>query len=668
MSKTKTIFDELKAALVLKVINTPFAQKLISEKYAKKIYKSQEDQPTKPIEQLHKATGQLVFIDTNKPLHNIELEVWDRDIGTPSDYLGRGVTDRNGRFEIYYDPDKAGFKDAPDLELRIIDNRVKFDADNQPIYTNRLAYIIKGDDNVTQKSYDFGTLSIPYWTYDPESPFARILMPNPEETPDNYAIGRIFQAYEAANTLTPIKAKHVIANNLNPKEPSLAKIQGDYPPNLTINLDRENPHYTRSDEYFVLRILNGMNPCLLKRNKSNPNQFKVTFNWDTYEKDTEHDLSNVEAFFELKDGKIVPTAITIQNRYPDSFAPHSPLEDPVTSTPNDPEKWLQAKRIFRSYSFFMGETVEHYSKAHVQMEQYAVAFFRNLRKNPIRLMLAPHLKSIININRRGDVLLVHPTSGLFVTNGPLTYPGFLQICKEVVANYDWKGWKPRQPVCEDHTYAKAANLYWQILTEYIDGFFEKHKEGIAEEWVEIRRFSEDLVEHSLAYQPVQGIMANTDSDYEWYDVSELDKPDIPRTTIDGTVKVIRPITVSDSPNPADIDNLKQCCRYIIFHLTFWHTWVNDSQSDEGGEVVYSSMGLRNGSFGAENDPAIAPDPIECTNQLYSVLVLNGIKYGLIVKNEDDDVPEELRTALINHKDQFADLGIDIGNIRTLINI
>lgn len=666
-TKTKTIFDEIKAALVLKVIDSPLGRKLIEEKAEKQVSKTQEA-ITKPIEQLSKATGQLLFSDTNKPLHNIELEVWDRDVGTPSDYLGKGVTDQNGRFEIYYDPEKAGFKDAPDLELRVIDNRVTFDSDNQPVYTNRIAYIIKGGDNVTQKTYDFGTLTVPYWPYDPNSPFARIFMPNPEETPDDYSVGRKFQAYASANVLTPIKAKHTIAHTLNPKEPSLTQIQADYPPNLTINLDREKPGYTRSDEYFVLRVLNGMNPCLLKRSKSDPNQFKMSFIWDNYEKDTEHDLHNVEAYFILKDGKLFPTMITIQSRYPDSLAPHSPLKDREVYTPNDGEKWLQAKRIFRTAALFDGEAIEHYAKAHVQMEQYAVACFRNLRKNPIRLMLTPHLKSIININRRGDDLLVEPNLGLFVTNGPLTYPGFLQMCTEVVATYDWKDWQPRQPICDDHKYAKAANLYWQILTEYVDAFFAKHQQAIADEWVEIRRFSEDLVEHSMPYQPIEGIMANTDSDYEWYDTGELDKPDLPRAMFNGKTKVIRPITNSNQPSATDIDNLKQCCRHIIFHTTLWHTWVNDSQSDEGGELAYNSLALRNGSFGSETDPNIAPDPIEATNQVYIFSVLNGIKYGLLVKNEDDDVPEELRTALLNRKDQFAELGIDIGNIRTLINI
>ncbi len=668
MSKLKTIVDEIKQVFGIKVADSALGKRKIVKTARKRIVQSQEQKLDKPIEQLHKAIGQLVFSDNKKPLHNIEVELWDRDMGTPGDYLGKSVTDDNGRFEIYYDPQKAGFQDAPDLELRLIDNRITFDSDNQLVYTNRLAYIIKGKDNVTEKQYDFGSCTVPYWPYKADSPFARLFFSELEETPDNYSVGRTLNGYDAANSLVSIKAKHVITHTLNPDQLSLEKIQAAYPANLTIELDKKNPGYSRSDEYFVLRALNGMNPCLFKRHKTNPNQFKVTFNWDTYEKDDNHDLNNVEAFFELKQGKLLPTAITVQSRYPDSYAPHSRLKDPVTYTPSDGDKWQQAKRIFRTNALFASELIEHYIKAHLQMEQYTLAAFRNLRQNPLRLMLFPHLKSLININRRADDVLVSPTTGYVSNAGPLTANSVVQVCHDTMATYDWKGWKPRQAICETHYFAKVANLYWQVVTEYIDLFFEDYREGIVEEWTEIRRLSDDLVEHSVAYQPPRGIIAQTDSDYEWYDNNELDKPDIPRATVNGTVKATRPITKTDQPGAGDIENLKEFCRFIIYHITLWHSWVNDSQTDEGGEVFYSSLALRNGSFGSEKDPTIAPDLIEATNLLYTVNVLTAIKYGYILKNEDGDIPEELRTTLMRYKKDFADLGYNIGNIRSLINI
>ena len=662
--KIKKIIGEVKEVVGIKIADSAFGRNKTEEHVKKSIVKRHKQEFDKPLEQLRKVTGKLVFTDTNKPLHNMDLELWDRDIGRPGDYLGTGVTDENGNFEIYYDPSLAGFIDRPDLELRLLDSKISFDSNNQQVPTYRIAYIIKGGDNVNQKEYDFGTCTVPYWLYQPGGDFARLFFSELEGTPDNDSLGRTLQGYDVASGLIPIKAKHVITNTLNPNEPTLAEIQAAYPPNLTIQLDQENPGYSRSDEYFASQVFNGMNPYLLKRNQNNPNQYKITFNWDNYEKDDDHDLNNVETFFELKDEKLIPTAITVQSRYPDSIAPHSPLKDAVTYTPNDGEKWLQAKRIFRSNSFFAAEMIEHYIKGHLQIEQYAVAGFRNLRNNPVRLVLLPHLKSLVNINQQADQVLVSPTVGLVTTNGPLTPGSVVQICKERMASYDWKGWKPRQPLCETHRFAKIANLYWQVLTEYLDIFFADYQEAIVEEWLEIRRFSDDILEHSVAYEP----SVEKESDYDWYDHNELDQPDIPRATVNGVVKATRPITVSDQPSEGDIDNLKELCRYVIYHITFWHSWVNDSQADEGGEVVYSSLALRNGSFGSEDDPAIAPTILESTNLIYMVNILTAIKYGYIIKNEDDDIPEELRTTLVKYKEQFADLSYNIGNIRALINI
>lgn len=665
MSKLKTIVDEIKQVFGIKLADSTLGKRKTEKKAKKSIVRLHEQKFDKPLEQLSKVTGKLVFGDTQKPLHNIELELWDRDIGSPGDYLGVGTTDYNGEFTIYYDPSKAGFLDAPDLELRLLDNRISFDNDNEIVSTYRIAYTIKGGDNVTQKEYDFGTRTVPYWLYKPDSHFARLFFSELEGTPDDYSVGRTLNGYDAASSLVPIKAKHVITNTLNPNEPTLKEIQADYPPNLTINLDRQNPGYTRSDEYFVARVLNGMNPALFKRNKNNPNQLKVTFNWDAYEKDDDHDLHNVEAFFELKEGKLVVTAITVQSRYPDSFAPYSALKDPVTYKPTDGDKWLQAKRIFRTNSFFAAEMTEHYIKAHLQMEQYTIATFRNLRKNPVRLLLYPHVKSLVNINQRADEVLVSPTVGLVTTNGPLTPASVVQVCKEQMASFDWKGWQPRQPLCEAHTFAKIANLYWQVLTEAIDNFFQSNQEDIIAEWAEIHRLSDDIIEHSVAYQPLPELK---DDEYEWYDRHELDKPGIPRVTVNGKVKATRPITTTDQPSASDLDNLKELVRYVIFHITFWHSWVNDAQADEGGEIFYNSLALRGGSFGSEDDPAIAPNTLESTNLIYMVNVLTAIKYGYILKNEDDDVVLELRTALARYKKEFADLNYDVGNIRALINV
>lgn len=656
MPKMKAIWEELKQLLVLKFLKTKLGKWLLEWKTNSKTAV------------LHQAVGQLVFSDTKKPLHNIQVELWDRDISNLNDFLGQGVTDKNGYFEIDYNPHKAGTLDPPDLELRIIETRFTFDANNQRVISNRLAYTIKGKNNVTSQNYDFGTCSVPYWVYNPNTPFPRVLFTDLDDTPDEDAIGRKLKGYEVAADYQPLKFRHLLQNKLSPNQPSLADIQKNYPPNLTIELEDKTPGYTRSDKFLGLRVLNGMNPCLFKQNQNNPNQYKVIFNWDAYEKNDTHDLHNVDATFEIKDGKLLPVAITIQTRKPDAKAPFSELTEPVTYTPENSEKWLQAKRIFRTNYLYNAELIEHYVKAHLQMEQYAIAAFRNLRNNPVRLLLIPHLKCIININRRADTVLVSE-SGYITTAGPLTWNSVQKLAQDVMQQLDWQAWKPRKPLIDSHTYAKIANLYWDVLTDYVDCFFEKHQAAIQQEWFEVRALSDDLVEHSVPYQDSRkNELEDKHTSDKWYDYNEIDKSDIPRTKVNGVLKAVRPITFSNSPQSNDIENLKQFCRYVIFHTTLWHSWVNDLQPDDGGEVAYSSIALRNGSFGSEEDTNIAPTPDEATQLLFLMNTLSQVKYGYILKNEDGDIPQEFRTILSRHRQDFAKLSYEINNIRSLINI
>ncbi|WP_434417893.1 acetoacetate decarboxylase family protein [Nannocystis pusilla] len=68
----------------------------------------------------HKTVGKLVLAATGEPLPGVELELWDSDV-LRGDFLGHGVSDAFGNFEIYYNPLDAGRFDRPDLELRVIE-------------------------------------------------------------------------------------------------------------------------------------------------------------------------------------------------------------------------------------------------------------------------------------------------------------------------------------------------------------------------------------------------------------------------------------------------------------------------------------------------------------------------------------------------------------------
>ena len=143
-----------------------------------------------------------------------------------------------------------------------------------------------------------------------------------------------------------------------------------------------------------------------------------------------------------------------------------------------------------------------------------------------------------------------------------------------------------------------------------------------------------------------------------YDTSEIsdDPGSVRRDQTHGAVSAVT--EQSTDPSSADVDNLKQVCRYAIFHATFFHTWTNDQQPDDAGEVVYASLGLRNGSMGEESDENVAPLPLEAAQQLYNVNALAQTVRGLILGNEFGDVRPEFIALLSKQKDAFARLGVD----------
>ncbi|WP_437964011.1 lipoxygenase family protein [Sorangium sp. So ce260] len=665
-NSTDLLLDELENLAKVVLLDSRLARKVLS-------WKERERRPA-----LHVAVGKLVFSDTRKPLRHITVELRDRDIGTQGEFLGRGMTDKNGCFEIYYDPLDAGVCDAPDLELRIIATRPTFSEDNRIVLSEVLVHLIKGGDQVREQRYDFGLHDVPYWPYDAAKPFPRVRLHELNGSPEDLALGRRTQAYEVSERYQAIKTKHVALNVISPALLTPDRVQADYPPNLTIRREQQKPGSTRADDFFVDRLLNGMNPCLLERSTALVNRYRVRFNWDAYAKNPDHDLHNAEAHLELAAGALRLVQITLQRRLEGPGQAGPELGEPLTFTPADGERWLQAKRVFRTNTFFAAELIEHFVKAHLQMEQYAIAAFRNLNKSPLQLLLFPHLKEVININQRADVLLVSE-SGYIPMAGPLSLQGVLDVCMDRMSRLDWAGWKPRAPLGDFHTYARIANLYWSVLTRYVDVFFEKHLDGIRRDWIEVLAMSDDLVAHSVAWKPADrespaaaaprsGPPGSTRGGFEPSDRNELDDPTIPRAQIGGVTKAVRPVTSSEQASAEDLDRLKQLCRYVLFHTTFWHTWVNDAQPDDGGEVAYSALALRNGSFGPEGDPDIAPTAIEASQLLFLTHVLAEVRYGYILKNEDGDVPEELRMLLLDAKNEFARLGYDVSNIRSRVNI
>ena len=397
-----------------------------------------------------------------------------------------------------------------------------------------------------------------------------------------------------------------------------------------------------------------------------------------YEVNDEYAFPTVETKFKIASNGL-PLPVKIIMTGPINSHDKNPFQK-HEFTPPDGEKWEQAKRVARVSGALSVELDDHFSGTHVNTEQYAIAVRRNLRKNPVVNLLLPHLKEVVLMNHAADKLLIGP--GYIPRASAMTADGIIQRGKEMMGVQDWKNWKPMEILNEKHTYAKAENLFWEIVNEFVDDFFEKNEKGILDQWYEIYCFSRDLIEHSaplfhstLEYDKMSPEQKEFDKKrVEYYHERYRLDIKLPRVEINGVKKSISNITSSPSnPSREEIENLKSSCKYIIMMATFMHTWVNEHQNEDIGEILYCSLGLRygdtaDGIMRPEDDYSIAPDLTRSTQMMWFSNLLSRTEYGFITRNEDHDMNPLFIRLLTKKRKEFADLHVDIDNIESRTNI
>lgn len=610
-----------------------------------------------------RATGRIVFehdVDGEPlPLHHLKLELWDRDPGSPDDFLGEGYTDSDGRFEIKYDPDDAGAFDLPDLDLRVFEPHHTFRRDGTVIDRWRRIWAVAGADDFDGEHFDFEEVRIPYWEYSPAA-LPRLLVTEHGQPPTGYAPGRNLAMLKAIAPIEVVKRKH-LGKCADGVALDLATIQGDYPDCMTTRLERESPGSTRTDEYFGSRFMNGMLAGPLDRDPENPDQYWVYHHWNSYEQDGEHCLPNCAVRFAVVDGALFPVRIDLWMREPGATAPNSPTTHHRIS-PEDPT-WEAAKRIARVSATLDVELGGHLAQCHLNVEQYAIAGHRHLRRNPIRWLLFPHMREVVLINQTADDFLIGP-EGYITRSSALTRPGILARVAHLMGSYDWKGWGPAPAISDKHLYGKAANLFWDLLGEHVDSFVDQHREAIEANWVEIERFSDDLVRHSAPFFACGYLRTHVmDQKADWFQRRERMDFDAERVVHGGVARVVSPVET--------VEDIAHLCKYVIFLATFRHAWANNKQWDDAGEVLYSCLGLRwgpNGVLVPEDDLSIAPGPGHATEMLWISYMLSKTQYGFLLRNEEEDVHPQFVDLLREQVARFRDYDLDLDTVSSRINI
>ena len=656
--------------------------------------------------------GRLTFgqkeADDHVPLHHMHVELWGRKLWGSWVFFGRDTTGCDGRFRIPYDLRLARRWWLRSLRVEMLHTGSHRFVDGEAVEAGTLFDSVEVDrKSLVGLTYDIGTQQLFYWEYRTDTPVPRVVIrDHDEDAPEQYSQGRLDAVERQFVPIELIKEKHMLeirahekaqaalhaARERGPELPGgspegpeplgVLEIQADYPENLTQCIEKRHPGYTRSDKWFGERFMNGMYASDFDRDPEDPERYWVHYHWNSYEQTPgEHAMPDVDVFFRLgEDGLPVPVEIRLTGPLNAFELDERPIR---TFTPEDGDRWQQAKRVARVSGALYTEVAHHFTITHLNVEQFSIAAHRNLRLSPLTILLFPHLKEVTLVDSSADRILVG--NGYISQATALTARGIDQLALKTLGTLDWQGWEPPEPISDAHTYAQAAGLYWRVISDYVGEFLEAERRGILDYWFEVYRFSEDLVNHSVPTflcRYLQKALMDSDGKArdpalaEWYRREHRMDLHAERPMVGGVPRSMSRITShADAADvgPEDWQNLRQAAAYAIFQATFGHTWANSKQYDDIGEVLYACLGLRygdgpDGVLAPESDLQIAPSPAHSTQMMWWSNMLSRTSYGFVMANEDQDISPRLLAALEAKRAEFASLGLPIDDIQSRINI
>ncbi|WP_019502935.1 lipoxygenase family protein [Pseudanabaena sp. PCC 6802] len=353
---------------------------------------------------------------------------------------------------------------------------------------------------------------------------------------------------------------------------------------MPANLTRCRPDKF-SDAFFVDRRLNGFNPGKLNRTIGQEWQYVVRYDCRKYAVDPGGILpATIEARFVLRGHSLYAHSIQYVLREGNNIS-----NAPITNSPGDAD-WEWAKRLFRSAEFLFQETQAHLARTHLNVEQYAMAYYRNVKNNKIAELLEPHFEGLLNINKLG-ANIIFGDEGVIPQSSTISTTDVEKLLKEEVSRLNYHTWHPRMQALQDFVsnnhYDRAAIAVWEIVEQYVGKFFQDYESAIRSDWAEIEGMSQDLVGHSILKREL------------------------------GTLKI------------HNINDLKKLCIYVIYHSSFLHSWTNYKQYEDGGDIEYAALGLwdeKHPSF----DPAVAAK--RNIGQVLITWTLSSVRYNPIMEN------------------------------------
>lgn len=585
--------------------------------------------------------GTLTLTDPRgSALHHFPVVLRGTDPAGGAIELARGETDAAGAFALAFDAGSPTTLVGLESVRRYSDTGAPLDA-----------FVDAFELPVAPGQTDLGDVAVPYWPYHPERPVARAGMNARGHTDQQHAPGYQAILEKSAGQVFPI-GRALAARAAQGVQLSIADVQDAYPEVLTRRIDRFAEH-AKSDAWLGEVALDGFNTAPWLRETHDSGHLAMAFEWGNVPSDGVHDLSDVVAFFEERNGKLFPSEIRVALRRPASATEWRPTLQ-RSLRPGDPE-WEQAKHVFRCHYVLSGALDGHIIKTHLLVEQFAIAAYRNLRRSPLRHLLLPHLQEVVAADTDADNFAWGP-DGQIPKGSALKFPVVEERMRTLLGQMDWRGWSPRKALSPEHKYATLLERTWELLGRYVDEFIATNREGIAQEWLELQRFSNELVARSPARVP-----QTAPAGFDWACTNEIAPAGEAADS-----RALSPVILSDMPNDADLARLAAMSRYLLCQATFVHTWVHDGQYDVGGDMTFASLALRNGSFGPLDE--VGPTFEEAISALTTNSTGLSTNYGFVIANEESDVPPALRALFLDEANAYRAAGFDVRRIRSRINI
>lgn len=523
------------------------------------------------------------------------------------------------------------------------------------------------------KNTDIGNIAVNHWEYfqDPKLPFLKMPGLNVLHPKQRMEVPSI--AYLASFAIGVAKpAASEAAFKLCGYSSTIDEIQKVFGKNDTIAFEEVVPGSTRSPSYMGHMLMSGSNPSFFKKGNKE-GLYEVEFNWDAYEWDNQgYQLPNTKIVCRMSDkGNLIPIQVSLQFRKLTKDG--KPLQGPGKNEELRKQillpwevydethpKFKAALRYARTSDIAEGQ-IAHHLGTHMLVDMHNQAIKRNLHHDSfLRRILDPHLRGTPTINDLGNGL-IFGDSGVLSTATALTANSVNQRFSDIIGSKDWADWRPRKPLSSQDTFAQTANIIWDAIQSFA-------KEAVNSEWAQIQKegkqifkFSEELVKNSFPFKPRDGVARD-----QWVDLGEIDNSERPRVTVNNELKATRPIVSGEKLTDSDKENIIQYIAYLIYHATFLHSWTHDLKADVG-EIKFASLGICGETVKEENDPTSYPHPRDAVTQLKLAFALPDLKYGYVIKNEENDMHPLLIQKLKEREKELDALNFPLSKLRSSIN-